>query len=332
MPLTRSSTKKQSRLTFTPIPSSSPAPATALDQTGHASFVQSELSPTPSKMARKPTSPATKLSSTTEKSPAKKVTLPTPAPSSQIEQNYDEDSSDSTQTESEIPVSSNTFGRYARRRSGGSNTLPLTPQSSKVPTANAMSSVLHPQDIGSPSQRASVEVDIDKTVNFSSPWKRRASPSTNLRSSGRLKIHSKPEANILNEISKSKTDERHPIVRKLRRRSSSSASTINSSANNDWVKSSSSRKNKAAIALTRTADSPTSEGSSEDVVVPRRRRRLVTQERAEPSEADLESSVSKKQVADELKEDLDDLRNSGEYPNENSILLNFIYIIPMSPT
>ena len=333
MPQTRSSTKKQTRLTFTPIPSSSPTPATTLDQTRpRASFIQSEQPLTPSKMARNPAIPAAKLSSITKKLPVEKVALPTPAPSSQIEHNYDEDSSDSTQTESEIPVSSNTFGRYARPRSGGSNTLPLTPQSSKASTANAVSSVPRPQDIGSLFQRASTEVDIDNTVKLSSPRKRRASPWTNLKTSSRLQTQSKPGATILSETSNSKTDEREPIFRKLRRRLSSSASTIDSSANNDWVKSSSSRKNKAATAPTRATDSPTSEGSSDDVVVPRRGRRLITQKRADPSETDLESSVSGKQAADELKEDLDDLRNSGEYLHENSILLNVFAFMSMSPT
>lgn len=134
MPQTRSSTKrKQSRLTFTPIPSSSPVAATG----NRAAFVRIEQSLTPSKMSRKPVSSASKHSPTFKLSSPEKKTLPTPAPSSQIGQK-DEESSDSTETESEIPVSSRTFGRYARPGTGGSNTPPLTPQSSKASAADPL--------------------------------------------------------------------------------------------------------------------------------------------------------------------------------------------------
>lgn len=117
---------RQTRLTFTPVPSSSPIGTPEK----RAAFARTEHSPTSSKVSSKATSSASKPSSTFKILPVENMVLPTPAPSSQIGQK-DEESSDSTQTESEIPVGSRIFGRYARRETNGSNTLPLSPQSRK---------------------------------------------------------------------------------------------------------------------------------------------------------------------------------------------------------
>ena len=127
---------RQTRLTFTPVPSSSPIGTPEK----RAAFARTEHSPTSSKISSKATSSASKPSSTLKISPVENMVLPTPAPSSQIGQK-DEESSDSTQTESEIPVGSRIFGRYARRETGGSNTLPLSPQSRKEsPPSKALTS------------------------------------------------------------------------------------------------------------------------------------------------------------------------------------------------
>ena len=250
--------------------------------------------------------------------------MPTPAPSSQIDQK-DGDSSDSTQTESEIPVSSKVFGRYARPTNRSSDTVPFTPRSSKASAAYTLSPLIHQNKL----KRSSSEVDIDVSENVSRPQEQTSSPSTNLRSSARLRNHSKQGAATRNEISKPKTDEGEPSFRNLRRKLSTSASPISFPAKNDSIKLPS-KRNKTARILSKMPASPSSEGSSEDVVSPRQRRRPITEIAPDPLkiDSDSDSGVSQEQVADELQEDLKDIRDSGEYYAEYIVqfLLFHVYL------
>lgn len=255
---------RQTRLAFTPIPSSSPIGTPEK----RAAFFRTEHSPTPSKISSKATSSASKPSSTLKISPVENMGLPTPAPSSQIVQK-DGDSSDSTQSESEIPVGSRIFGRYARRGTGGSNALPLSPSSTKKATSKA----LIPSEV----------VLFDETL-------------------------------------KRKTDERKSPFRKLRRRLSSSALSLSSSSNQDNVKQPLSPRKKQTTSTDRIASSPIDEGSSEDIITPTRRKRRITRNMPDTSEENSNSEIPRDQVADDLQEDLDDLRDSSEFYSE--------YIIP----
>lgn len=257
MPQTRSSTMRQSRLTFAPIPSSSPIGTTE----NGATSIRTENFLTPSKVLHHTRSSASKLNSTLKISPVENMALPTPAPSSQIGQK-DEESSDSTQTEPEILVSPRVFGRYARRGNSGSTTLPLTPQSRKK------------------------EPSSDTTFSV--------------------------QATNLDETLKRKTDERKPPPRKLRRRLSSSVRTVSSSSNEDDVMPSIIRRKKQATSSARVTGSISNEGSSEDVISPKRRRH-ITRNMPDPPGSDSESDLSQNQVADDLQEDLDDLRDSSEF-------------------
>lgn len=254
---------RQTQLNFIPIPSSSPIGTPEK----RAAFYRTENCLTPSKTSSNAPSSASKLSSGLKIFPAETMVLPTPAPSSQIGQK-DEESSDSTQTESEIPVGSRIFGRYARRGASGSNALPLTPQSGK----KSDSKVLTPS-----------------------------------------------EAVVFNETLKRKTDERKPPFRKLRRKLSSSVGTVSSSSNEDDVRPSLFRRKRQATFSDKMTDSSSNEGSSEDIISPKRRKRYITRNMPDLPEKDSDSEVPQNQVADDLKEDLDDLRDSSEFHFEDII-------------
>lgn len=319
---TRSATKKkQTRLAFAPIPSSSPVAAAFANETQRqVAAVRYEQPLTPSKLPRIALSSPLKFKSSPESSRDGKMALPTPAPSSQMVQKDSEDS-DSTQSESEIPVSSSTFGRFSRPRTRGSNTLLLTPQSTK---ANGISPF---QKLGSAGEGASAEVDSDDEEPLSSPRKRRATPSANLRSSTRLRNKPKAKATTFDETTKLESGEQKPLSRKLRRKLSFSGSTINSSADDDDLKLSSSKRNKEKTAPIRATGSPSSEESSEDLVGPQRRRRLTTRNIPDSPAADSDSDVFQKQAAHDLEEDLNDLRDSGMYLTEYIMCLIFVYAI-----
>lgn len=264
MPRTRSSAMRQTRLTFTPVPSSSPSGTPEK----RAASVRADRSPTPSKISSKATSSASKPSSTLKISTVENKGLPTPAPSSQIDQK-DEGSSDSTQSESELPVGSRIFGRYARRGTSRSNKLPLSPLSSKEAASNALI----------PSEAAAFDETLKRKVN-----------------------------------------ERKSPFRKLRRRLSPSLTALSSSSNDDDVQPSLFKKKIPAISSDKMTRSPINEGSSEDIISPTRRKRLITRKLPDPSEKDSNSEISRNQVADDLQEDLDDLRDSSEF--------YFEYIMP----
>lgn len=224
-------------------------------------FIQIENPFTPSKISSNATSSPSKTSPDLKILPAKKMALPTPAPSSQIGQK-DEESSDSTQTESKTPKSSRIFGRYARRGTNSGDTLPLSPQSSKKSASNA------------------------------------SFPS---------------ESSILEETLKRKVDERKSPLRKFRRRLSSSARTVSSSSNEDDVKPSLFRKGKQETPSARMTISSSNEGSSEDVVAPQRRKRQISRNMPDSPGNDSDPELPHHQVANDLQEDLDDLRDSSEF-------------------
>ena len=264
MPQTRSSAMRQTRLTFTPVPSSSPIGTPEK----RAAFVRTDHSPTPSKISSKAASSASKPSSKLKILPVENMVLPTPAPSSQIDQK-DEESSDSTQSESELPVGSRIFGRYTRRGTSGSNKLPLSPLLSKQTVSNA------------------------------------PIPS---------------EAAAFDETLKRKVDERKSPFRKLRRRLSPSLTSVSSSSNDDEVKPSLFGRKISAVSSDKMTSSPINEGSSEDIIGPTRRKRRITRNMPESSEKDPNCEIPQNKVADDLQEDLDDLRDSSEF--------YFEYIMP----
>ncbi len=312
---TRSSTKKtQTRLTFTPIPSS-PGPTTAPDEAQpRVAAIRYEPSLTPSKMPRIAKVSPSKFNPKSKTHPAETMALPTPAPSSQVHEN-DEDISSSTPSESEIPVSSKTFGRFARPRA--TKMLPLTPKSSKASAGKAISPLLHQQSLGSPSQHASAEVDTDDPVSLSSPQKRRASPKFNLRSSARLRGHPKKEVSSVDDSFTPKTNELESRSRNVRRKLSFSAGNIKSSDDDECAKPSASVGNKEATVPIKGTGSRNSEESSEDLVVAPRRRRLSTRSIPRLPTTGSDSGVSREQVANDLQEDLDNLRDSGKCRAEN---------------
>lgn len=303
MPQTRSAAKKrQTRLLFTPVPSSSP---TAVIDSDHT-LVRVDHSPTPSRMPRLSKSSTSKTKSTTKipRLTTEKTSLPTPAPSSQLNQNDEESSSDSTQTESENPISLRIFGRHARPPP------------------------LQRSEFESPLPSASGQDEIEFTGNLSSPRKRTGSPSTNLRSSARLRKHSKSEGAVWKKTSPPKIDQRGTLLRKLRRELSDSENTISSADNIDPVKPTSKKTNETRAPAEMPASGSGGE-SSEDVVVSRRRRKSITRDRPDTPKTDSHSEASQTQVDNDVKEDLVDLSGGGKCHAEYFMSLAMIYHILM---
>lgn len=273
MPQTRSSAMKQTRLTFTPVPSSSPIGTPEK----RAAFARNNPSSTPSKPSGKATSSASKPNSKLKISPVENVVLPTPAPSSQIDQKYEE-SSDSTQSESEIPVGSRIFGRHARRETSGSNMLPLSPRSSKKSSSN--------EPISS-------------------------------------------ESAIYDETLKRNVDEGKTPFRTSRRRLFPSVTTLSSSSNDNDAKPSLFKRKIPPVSSDKRRSSSSNEGSSEDIISPIRRKRRIIRSMPDSSEKDPDSHISRNEIVDDLREDLDDLRDSSEFFFEHMLSIDFTYVYYM---